>query len=341
MILILSRESAESTTEAIIDWLKFYNKDYYRFNGEDLFNGNSEIKFYLEDGVWGFVINSSNGIQIKSKDITSVWFRRAFDFNIDSIIDIKPDNIKEYDIIKGINNYHRREAFAVFSLIERSLCDRFWLNRPSDINDKLLVLAKAQNCGLRIPPTMVTNSKPFLYDFLKTNSFVITKACTDGKGFKIGEDFISGLTEKVDYDSLSNCPGDIFFPSLFQSGIVKKYEVRSFFIDGDFFSVAIFSQLNEKTRLDYREYDEEFPNRAEVIKLPLEIENALKSLMNSLNINCGSIDLIKAEDDTYYFLEINPVGQFLGISENGNLNLDKILAEKLIEESNKKLRNDT
>ena len=32
--------------------------------------------------------------------------------------------------------------------------------------------------------------------------------------------------------------------------------------------------------------------------------------MNVLKLNTGSLDFIKAKDGNYYFLEINPTGQF-------------------------------
>jgi hypothetical protein len=50
--------------------------------------------------------------------------------------------------------------------------------------------------------------------------------------------------------------------------------------------------------------------------------------MQQLNINCGSLDFIKNKND-FYFLEINPVGQFLGLSAICNYLLEKEIAEYL------------
>lgn len=45
--------------------------------------------------------------------------------------------------------------------------------------------------------------------------------------------------------------------------------------------------------------------------------------MKGLNINMGSVDLLKASDGDIYFLEINPVGQFGLVSNFCNYHLEK------------------
>ena len=52
-------------------------------------------------------------------------------------------------------------------------------------------------------------------------------------------------------DSVVSLP-DTFYPSLIQEEIEKVYEVRVFYLKGKCYAMAIFSQKNEKTQLDYR-----------------------------------------------------------------------------------------
>ena len=65
-------------------------------------------------------------------------------------------------------------------------------------------------------------------------------------------------------------------------------------------------------------------------KLPGELEAKLDSLMKNLNLNSGSIDIIKTVKDEYIFLEVNPVGQFVGYGVPTNYYLEKKVAEWLI-----------
>ncbi len=52
--------------------------------------------------------------------------------------------------------------------------------------------------------------------------------------------------------------------------------------------------------------------------------------MKKLNLDTGSIDLIKDLSGNYYFLEVNPQGQFGGMKEYG-LDIEKNIAEYLIQ----------
>ncbi len=52
--------------------------------------------------------------------------------------------------------------------------------------------------------------------------------------------------------------------------------------------------------------------------------------MDKIGLNCGSIDMIRGTDGKYYFLEVNPNGQFGMVSSPCNLGLYKLVAETLI-----------
>jgi glutathione synthase/RimK-type ligase-like ATP-grasp enzyme len=53
--------------------------------------------------------------------------------------------------------------------------------------------------------------------------------------------------------------------------------------------------------------------------------------MKELQLDTGSIDMIKCTDGKYYFLEVNPVGQYDMISMPCNFHLSEIIASELIE----------
>ena len=94
--------------------------------------------------------------------------------------------------------------------------------------------------------------------------------------------------------------------------------------------MAIFSQNNEKTKLDFRNYDYSFPNRKTPFILPSKIEKKIRNFMNFIKLNCGSLDLILTPNSEYVFLEVNPVGQFGMVSSPCNYELEKKIANKLI-----------
>jgi len=132
----------------------------------------------------------------------------------------------------------------------------------------------------------------------------------------------TSLVEDKYIDNLN----ESFFPSLFQKNINKDFEIRTVYLEGNFYSMAIFSQANEKTKIDFRYYNTKQPNRVSAFNLPKEIECKLNDLMKDLNLNFGSLDLIVDNKGDYYFLEINPVGQFGMTSTPNNFQIEKEVA---------------
>jgi D-alanine-D-alanine ligase-like ATP-grasp enzyme len=94
--------------------------------------------------------------------------------------------------------------------------------------------------------------------------------------------------------------------------------------------MAMFTQNDNKTLIDFRDYNFDNPARRVPYKLPFNIEQKLTKFMNLMRINCGSFDLIKTKEGKYVFLEVNPVGQFGMTSFPCNYNLEKEIAVHLI-----------
>lgn len=90
--------------------------------------------------------------------------------------------------------------------------------------------------------------------------------------------------------------------------------------------MAIFSQNDSQTKIDFRNYNHSTPNRNVPYKLPEELEHKLTNLSKKIGINCGSIDMIVTKNDDYIFLEINPIGQFGMVSNPCNYYLHEKIA---------------
>ena len=99
--------------------------------------------------------------------------------------------------------------------------------------------------------------------------------------------------------------------------------------------MAIFSQNDKQTSVDFRNYNDKRPNRTIPFSLPKGIEDKIIQFCEEGGYNLGSIDLIKSTNGKYYFLEINPKGQFGMVSYPCNYYLEKKLARHLIDENEK------
>jgi glutathione synthase/RimK-type ligase-like ATP-grasp enzyme len=93
--------------------------------------------------------------------------------------------------------------------------------------------------------------------------------------------------------------------------------------------MSIFSQNDEQTKVDFRDYNIERPNRTVPYKLPKDIEDKLSLFMSRMELDTGSIDIIVTPDMEYVFLEVNPVGQYGMTSLPCNYYLDEKIAKCL------------
>ncbi len=318
MILIISNNNDQSTVK-VIDWLLFKKAEYL------LITPNDVIELVTVSISGEFVFKKDN-IIYNSQNISSVWYRRG-DINL---IDL---NIEGTTIVSDIRNALlanlNSELFTIKEFLHYSLNRKKTLNNYlySNVN-KLVVLRKAKEIGLLIPQTIITTSKKILLEFKNDFGSLITKGSSEGSYFRSNDYWFYSYTEKLT-DEMVLESEESFFPSLFQKRIQKKFEIRSFYFNDQFYSMAIFSQNNSKTRFDYRNYDRNFPNRNVPFNLPIEVERLSRKLMKTLHLNSGSIDFIYGDDDNFYFLEVNPVGQFGMVSNPCNYFIEKEIAEYL------------
>ena len=95
--------------------------------------------------------------------------------------------------------------------------------------------------------------------------------------------------------------------------------------------MAIFSQGNQKTAIDFRNYDEVKRNRSVAFELPEDIKKKILHFMHEVELDTGSIDFILTPKKEYIFLEINPAGNIEMVSEPCNYYIEKRIAEQILD----------
>ena len=295
MVLITSNNTDKSSN-LMIDWLISYRQNFLRLNTNDTL----KISFrkgetYIEYSYYSFKINDIKGIFTRG-----VWFN--FDLTL-----LKQDYF--------INEYNQIIDNLIFCLNKRS---NFFLN-PVNIN-KLIVSNIAKDIGLKVPDEIIVETKTDLENLIIQNLKLCTKSLSGVCTMKLKNGYKSLYTIKLNESHLDNVKLNKFYPSLIQKYIDKLFEVRSFVLNDRIFSMAIFSQKQTDANHDYRKG---YSNvRTSVIKLPKEIEIKILKLLNELKLRSGSIDLIYSKSKEFYFLEVNPSGQFNFLSEACNYNIE-------------------
>ncbi len=315
MVLILS-SLFDNTTNQVIDWLKF---DFLRRNNE---NSVVKLNLLLTSTGYNGELFFSDYMVVTLRELNAFWYRRDdFSLYVDS------DIIEENNLIKkNLENEWRKLKDFVHNCCESK--NSLGSHSKEIYHNKLGTLVIAQQIGFQIPDTLITTKISDLTNFVNLHSKCITK--TVDNIFKVkGNNFFQTVGIQPITRSEIDKLDETVFPTLIQKKIEKAFELRIFYMKNQFYPMAIFSQNDEKTKLDYRNYNREKPNRNIPYILPKDIEEKLQKLMDKLDLDTGSIDMIVTPEGEYVFLEVNPTGQFGWVSDNCNYYLEEKIANYL------------
>lgn len=328
MVLIFSN-SKDPTTDMVIEWLIAFGTKYRRINSEDLTD--DQIPFFCDPPEGRVCIRGMREVDDRRTPVKVCWYRRWNRFRIPTPLSTDP-------MLQQLRLETWREAEAISRFLFHRFRDRPWLSDPerATSEEKLLTLRTAKNKGLQVPKSIITNRREEVLKTYEDKEEVVVKPITDPHGFpdKEMQSFHRLFAEPLDRSTLKELPHS-FFPSFFQERIERSHEVRAFYLDGDFYPTAIFTPSSGK-RLDIKLSNgmEEDLARMNRTRLPEEVKDSLRALMKELGLNSGSIDLLVRPDGEHFFLEVNPVGQFIGYGEQVNYALDRKIAEWLHQKDN-------
>lgn len=326
MVLIFSEDNDHSTN-MVLDWLIRKNVDFIRVNKGDVLNlkciitndNSEEIHFYYKNRL------------INSADITSVWFRRGGVHLKTNVTVGTIDVLIQNQIAKHLSEEKEEIEEFINTTLERKIClgSKF----RNNVN-KLKSLQMAKQAGLSIPKTWITEEMSYLRHLFNEELGIITKSVSNGPIINSNGMIYGNYTEQIVSNDIGKLDSN-FFASLFQEKIEKDFELRIFYLNKKLYSMAIFSQLDKQTSVDFRKYNKDNPNRTVPYKLPDLISLRIVNFMDLMCLNTGSIDMIVDKSGKFIFLEVNPVGQFAMVSHPCNYYLEREIADFLTDYSEK------
>jgi hypothetical protein len=302
MILIITHKE-DYTADYIVNKLNQKNIDYIRLNCEDIFK-----KDFLIDNSFNFSIDGINSFK-------SVWFRRT------KLPDFSEFTIQEQEFLLSEYDSFLKNIFNIIN-------SEKWLSIPNNIyraENKLLQLNYAKSLGFNIPKTLISTNPIQIKNFFYSNNekiilkpFYNSKLFTDNKTKLL----FTNLVRKEDIINLENLE---ITPTIFQEYIEKEIEYRITVVDNDIFIASVDSQKNNKTKIDWRRENLKFSKN----DLPENIKSKCVSLVKKLGLKFGAIDLIKDINNEYFFIEINPNGQWVWIETDTELKISESIIKYL------------
>lgn len=199
-----------------------------------------------------------------------------------------------------------------------------WINSPYytyKAENKIYQLKMASEVGLQIPVTRVCNHCP--NDIIDDDEFIV-KAIDTPLFYEKNEELftysniVSG--NELKQASLNDAP------IILQECIKNKVDLRITIVGNKIFPVEIKSNGQGITG-DWRKKKKE---ELEYISttLPREIVSMLFSLMKRMNLCFGGVDMAFVNGE-YYFIEINPTGEWGWLTMNPGLQIQEAIVDTM------------
>lgn len=307
MILIIGN-SVDALGSVIKEVNKLSNEEILFFRA-DLCLEDEGISFSYQNGVFK-VFADINGESFDVSKTRKGWFWKP----------MMPKVLRDYQPYKD-DIFMHQQFTAVWRSLTTVLPNAKWLNdysRMLEAEHKPYQIKKASQIGFPVPDTLITSSPERALNFWKhCQKQVVMKTLAVNP---IPQDvvFTNQVTEEV-MQSISRIKSA---PVILQKLIPPKQELRVTVVGQKVFAATVESE----SEIDWRRG----LVKANKIELPKEICSLCINLISSLGLNFGCIDLIVDHEDKYYFLEVNPNGQWRFIEERAGLSIGEAIAHLLV-----------
>jgi glutathione synthase/RimK-type ligase-like ATP-grasp enzyme len=308
-VLILSSRM-DFSCDYVVGQLRSLGRTYLRLNTEDLPSCDVSLDPLRRE--LSCTIKNTNFL-VTADTLRSVWFRRSVYLrdsgaSVPSRADQQIARMQWAAFVRGMIVFDKAK----------------WFNHPGATyvaEQKPLQLSVAKEIGFLVPQTIITN------DSAKVCSITADRLAVKGVDTVIAHEsgdevfaFTSILAKhEVGTESLQP------FPATVQEAVHPKVDIRVTVIEGSVFAASITRDGGEiagdwrsdKSNLCYSSFS-----------LPPDVERLCLKLVDRLGLRFGAIDLVQRSDD-YFFLEINPTGEWAWLVDATGMKIDEAIAHAL------------
>ena len=269
------------------------------------------LSLAFEDGRRRFQLRRLGGGALDLDLVQSVWWRRPQPFS-------PPARLDQAGLRLSLS-----ESRTAFQGLYQAL-DARWINEPARdgvASHKAYQLALAQELGLDIPPTLMTNDVEGAKAFWRRyEGEVVYK-----QFFALPEAWRE--TRRLRPEDEAQAAAIAHAPVIFQKHVPAVADLRVIVVAG-----AVFTAAADVRNAEYPQDVRMNPSaKYEPHDLPPQIVAKLRELMRRLGLVYGAIDLRLTPEGQYVFLEINPAGQFLYVERATGQPITAALAKALLE----------
>lgn len=318
-----------------------YSKDTYLLDkvqqyiaeqgGESVF---LDVEQYLNQWYISSIYNQNQWtIQLKNgdkcynaADFQSIWGRRYYNMAQAALQQLEPA------YRPAALEEARTTIFGFLnSLTQAFHLNHYMQNRVAEIKEWQMKVAT--ELGLLLPPSCISNDPDTVRQFVETcKGEVIAKMQGSSMVQKNGEELFV-MTNKLSAEQLTQLDSVQYTPMLFQAFIPKTIEYRVTLVGRKAYTISLDTSLKEEFLVDWRRDVYNSTKYWKKDRLPADIEAKLFAYMDYFYLNYGAADILLSPDGQYYFLEMNPAGEFGWADAHWDGEISRAIAELLMDPS--------
>jgi hypothetical protein len=319
LILIVSN-ALDATTDFFEERLRARGRAFLRLDTESL--GSADLTFYA--GCKPTTRRAKfKGVALDADDIHAIYYRRP-----------RPPAV-------GGNRMSVGEREWVDSELRRAwggwlaATNARWVNHPLAISSasyKPEQLARAEQLGIDIPETLITTDPDEARAFARDCGMeMVVKPIGHGQVEGPGDEVSRLIYTTALGPSDSRLLNQVALcPTLLQRRVPKEVDLRVTIVGVSVLAVALHSQEQQVSAIDCRR-DNMRGMRYSAVSLPPQLAERLVAYVKSYGLVYAAIDLILDPNGRYWFLEINPAGQWAWLEQQIAIPISDALVDALDE----------
>jgi len=315
-LILLATNKRDITSDFVALELERRKLPFFRLNTETL--SHAVVSFRPQLGRRGWVVEYPNKKPLAFAKIRAAYLRRP---EVPLVSDAVAEEVHK--------QYCASEWGLLLVSALRSLEGR-WLNSPVAMllaEDKPRQLSLATAVGFDVPETLITNNSKPVEDMVSRQTCIAKPLSSSLFGAGDQERII--FTTRLLKTDLINKNDIEVAPLILQHEIPKKFDIRVSVVGNRVFAAEIDSQVSKETEVDWRK-GERVDLAHRMHSLPSSIGEKCCELTRSFGLKFSAIDLVLGLDGRYYFLEINPNGQWAWIEKRLGLRITEAIVDELV-----------
>jgi glutathione synthase/RimK-type ligase-like ATP-grasp enzyme len=312
-VILLITNARDLTTDFIVLEAQRRGLEFARLNTEDL--PRARVRLGFESAAdWSLQLPDQT---LNGGDFTAAYFRRPGVPELDAAV-----------LAREERAYCALEWSALLKSLYQRIGSR-WLSAPAAIaaaEDKPRQLLAAKLLGFAVADTVVTNDIVVFDSFLEGPPAVakpLRQARLEGATDRVM------FTTRVDAAIARDARAIAAAPMILQREVPKAADIRVTIVGDHVFAAEIDSQALDAAEVDWRQAD---TSRLRHSKHELPSEEAARcvALVKALDLGFGAIDFVLDREGHYWFLEINPNGQWAWIETRTGHRIAAAIVDELI-----------